>query len=254
MRSSAHLTARRLGFALVLGTALVAVEDVRTIPRRLDEARPVERRPRVQRPHPARRFRPVPAPPPPEPLERGLHDVVETPAPADAPVDSRRRTVRLVKAVLFAAGLAAWLWFMLPQSLGGRAGWVLVDGTSMLPHYHTGDLVLVERQSHYHVGEVVAYRVPEGDPMAGAQVIHRIVGGDAVHGFVVEGDNRTAPDIWRPTAHDVVGVELLRIPHALVVLRWLRSPLLLGMLAAAFVFAKVLTGGGRGGTPRDADA
>jgi hypothetical protein len=29
--------------------------------------------------------------------------------------------------------VAALLWFCLPQSLGGRAGWVLVSGTSMLP-------------------------------------------------------------------------------------------------------------------------
>src|SRR5579884_1718426 len=86
--------------------------------------------------------------------------------------------------------VAALLWFCLPQSLGGRADWVLVSGTSMLPHLHTGDLVLVERRSSYHVGEVVAYRVPQGQVGAGHVVIHRIIGGNGRTGWTMKGDNR----------------------------------------------------------------
>jgi signal peptidase I len=127
-----------------------------------------------------------------------------------------------------------------PQSLGGPAGYVLVSGHSMLPRYHTGDLVLVERKQSYHVGQVIAYRVPKGDPMAGAQVIHRIIGGDAKHGFLVQGDNRSAPDVWRPKPSDVVGAKALRIPNAVLLLQFLRSPVLLGLLAACFVFVRVL--------------
>src|SRR5256714_10851563 len=88
-----------------------------------------------------------------------------------------------------------WAHFLRPQSLGGNAGYVLVSGQSMEPRYHTGDLVLVEKQAGYHPGQVVAYRVPKGDAMAGAQVIHRIVGGDAKHGVIVRGDNRSAADV-----------------------------------------------------------
>ena len=151
-----------------------------------------------------------------------------------------RNANRAAKPALAAVAVLLWLWFMLPQAMGGRAGWVLVDGKSMLPRYHTGDLVLVEKQSSYHVGQVIAYRVPKGDPMAGAQVIHRIVGGDGVHGFVVKGDNRTAADVWHPKTSDVVGAKALRIPDAIVILQYLRSPLLLGLLASFFVFAKAL--------------
>jgi signal peptidase len=75
--------------------------------------------------------------------------------------------------------------------------------------------------------------------MAGAQVIHRIVGGNAEQGFVVQGDNRTAPDVWRPKPADIVGAKALRIPSAVVVLQFLRSPLLLGLIAACFVFVRV---------------
>ena len=63
----------------------------------------------------------------------------------------------------------------------------------MEPRYHTGDLVLVERRHSYHPGHYIAYRVPKGDPMAGAQVIHRIIGGDARHGFVVRGEIAVRP-------------------------------------------------------------
>lgn len=137
-----------------------------------------------------------------------------------------------------------WAQFLRPQSLGGNAGYVLVSGQSMEPRYHTGDLVLVEKQSSYHAGQLIAYRVPKGDPMAGAQVIHRIIGGDAKHGFLMRGDNRTAPDVWHPKPQDIVGAKALRIPGAIVVLQFLRAPVFLAILAAAFVFVHVLMGGG----------
>jgi signal peptidase len=149
------------------------------------------------------------------------------------------RLPRTKTALALAAQLAlvaALLWFCLPQALGGRAGWVMVSGTSMLPHLHTGDLVLVERRSSYHVGEVIAYRVPKGQVGAGHVVIHRIVGGSAGKGWKMQGDNRTAPDLWYPTNHDVVGAKLLRIPDAWFVLRFFHSPLFLGLLAALGVF------------------
>jgi signal peptidase I len=136
-----------------------------------------------------------------------------------------------------------WAQYLRPQAFGGSAAYVLVSGKSMLPRYHTGDLVLVEKHSSYHVGELIAYRVPKGDPMAGAQVIHRIIGGDATHGFVVQGDNRTAPDVWRPKPRDIVGAKALRIPNAVLILQFLRSPILLALLAACFVFVRVLVPG-----------
>lgn len=151
-----------------------------------------------------------------------------------------KRVLNWLGLALAIAAAGFWFTELRPQSLGGPAGYVLVSGKSMWPHYHTGDLVLVSRQSSYHVGQVVAYRVPKGDPMAGAQVIHRIIGGDAKHGFVIQGDNRTAPDVWRPKPADIVGAKVLRIPRAVVVLQYLRSPVFLGILAGSFVFVNML--------------
>jgi signal peptidase len=176
--------------------------------------------------------------------ERHALTVVAPAQPEPQPAKSKSTVKRVLNALgllLTIAAVVLWALFLRPASLGGPASYVLVSGKSMLPRYHTGDLVLVERQSSYHVGEVIAYRVPKGDPMAGAQVIHRIIGGNATAGFVVQGDNRTAPDVWRPKAKDIVGAKALRIPDAVIVLGFLRSPLLLGLFAACFVFVRVFT-------------
>ena len=161
------------------------------------------------------------------------------------------RAFRTLSWLAVIAVVVGWAFTLRPQALGGPAGYVLVSGTSMNPVYHTGDMVLVERHSQYHVGDIVAYHVPKGDPMAGAQVIHRIIGGNARTGWIVQGDNRTAPDVWRPHNADIVGSAAVHIPHAIVVLEWLRSPILLGLFAACFVFVRVLGRGGDDDEQRD---
>jgi signal peptidase len=171
-----------------------------------------------------------------------MRNSVAVPAPQVVDVSRAwlRRLYPVISGVLVVSVVLFWALVLRPQALGGPAGYVLVSGHSMLPRYHTGDLVLVEKSSGYHVGQVIAYRVPKGDPVAGAQVIHRIIGGDGVHGFLVQGDNRTAPDVWRPKNGDIVGAKALRIPNAVLLLQFLRSPVLLALLAACFVFVRVL--------------
>ena len=160
-----------------------------------------------------------------------------------APRPTLKRTWEILSIVLTIGACVFWAMFLRPQALGGPAGYVLVSGHSMNPIYHTGDMILVRHHDSYKVGDIIAYRVPKGDAMAGSQVIHRIIGGNAARGFVVQGDNRTAPDVWRPKPNDIVGSATLQIPQAVVVLQFMRSPLLLGLLAASFVFVFLLTGG-----------
>jgi signal peptidase I len=169
--------------------------------------------------------------------------------PREAGVRSRLLSAKTIAVIVAQLAIVATLgWFCLPQRIGGRADWVMVSGTSMLPRYHTGDLVLVERQSSYHLGEVVAYRVPKGQVGTGYVVIHRIIGGNGRTGWRMKGDNRTAPDLWYPTDHDVIGSKLLRIPHAWFVLRLLHMPIMLGLLAASAAFSLIVLG------ERDEDA
>jgi signal peptidase I len=234
MRSSGpfRTNMRRTGIVLAVGSALAVAEDIRRS-QTMPEPEPQRVVPLLPLPEPVREAEPERAPEPPPAPE------LDAPEP-DAPGRSAlRRALRILKWTLELAVLAAWLWWALPQGLGGRADWVMVSGWSMEPRYHTGDLVLVDRQSHYHVGQVIAYRVPKGEVGAGAVVIHRIVAGNGTKGFTMKGDNRTAADLWYPKTSDVIGAKTLRIPHAFAVIRWVRSPLVLGGVAALVVFLKL---------------
>lgn len=146
------------------------------------------------------------------------------------------RTVRIASQILLVAGIAAVLW---PASLGGKVHYVMVSGSSMEPHMHTGDLVLVREFDAYEVGDAIAYEVPEGDVGAGNVVIHRIVGGDATSGFRTQGDNREQADTWQPTGADVLGKRQVLVPGAGNLVAELRSPLPLAVLAAAIAFVTV---------------
>jgi signal peptidase len=134
----------------------------------------------------------------------------------------------------------AWGLTLRPQSLGGPAGYVMVRGISMNPTYHTGDLAITRPEPSYRRGDVVAYRVPNGEVGEGILVIHRIVGGSARDGYVLQGDNNEAPDDWRPKNADVVGRTWFVLPRAGLVLGWLHAPLPLASLAAGFAIAMVL--------------
>jgi hypothetical protein len=58
--------------------------------------------------------------------------------------------------------------------------------------------------------------------------------------------------VWHPKQGDIVGAKALRIPNAVLLLQFLRSPLLLGLLAASFVLVHLLAGGKRGEEPQPA--
>ena len=140
----------------------------------------------------------------------------------------RRWTALLV--LILATGL------VLSQALGGPVGYVIVSGRSMEPLLHTHDLALVLRRGSYREGDVVAFRVPQGDPAAGSVVIHRIVGGSSRDGYVTQGDNRDGRDPWRPGSEDVVGRMALHVPQLGRIPAFLASPLGMALAAALACF------------------
>jgi signal peptidase len=127
------------------------------------------------------------------------------------------------------AALAVLVW---PTTLGGATSVTVVAGTSMEPTYHTGDAVIVRRGDDPVVGDVIVYAVPAGEAGEGRNVIHRVVGGDADHGFVTRGDNRPSDDPWHPRRDDVAGVVRLLVPQAGGLALHLLSPPALGLVAA----------------------
>jgi signal peptidase I len=135
--------------------------------------------------------------------------------------------------------LAFWVLVLRPASLGGPASYIIIRGTSMLPTYGSGDLVIVRTAADYRVGDVVAYRVPDGDIGSGLIVIHRIAALDR-DGLALRGDNNAAPDPWNPRKADVIGKAWMVVPGFGRVLAAIHQPIVLAALAASVVVAFIL--------------
>jgi signal peptidase I len=151
----------------------------------------------------------------------------------------RRLTTLLRRASLLLL-IVGWAVLFRPQLLGGPATYLVVRGTSMLPAYETGDLVILQQLPAYAVGEVIGYRVPAGEIGAGRLVLHRIIG-TTPSGFRVQGDNNEAADPWTPGPADVAGTLWIVIPAVGRILAWLHEPAVIGALATAFVVAATVT-------------
>jgi signal peptidase I len=149
---------------------------------------------------------------------------------------------RLLGLGLFALLLAAWFVLLRPPFLGGSTRYEIVRGTSMLPHYEPGELIVLRGASSYSVGEVVGYEVPQGQLGAGQILVHRIVGGNGTQGFDMKGDNNKHPDPWHPTYADIVGRQWLAVPQLGSILVFVRQPAFLAAAASAVVVPWIMFG------------
>ncbi len=86
-------------------------------------------------------------------------------------------------ALLILSSAALWYVFA-PTKLGGGASYVMIDGNSMEPTFHAGDLVILTKAPVYNVGDIVAYK----DLKLNAFIIHRIIEYEDGH-YVLKGDN-----------------------------------------------------------------
>ena len=148
---------------------------------------------------------------------------------------------RIAGWLLFAVVLAAWVAYLRPTGLGGHASYVTVSGESMEPTMYNGDFVITREQSDYEVGDVLVYRIEEGEVGAGGMVIHRIIGGSIEDGFVTQGDNRDKPDHWYPTEAEIVGKVWVEMPNVGEWLPYLRSPIVIAGFAAVMAFFYVMS-------------
>jgi signal peptidase I len=119
---------------------------------------------------------------------------------------------------------ACWA-FLAPIQLGGPAAYVIVNGNSMEPLYHRGDLVILHAASDYQIGDIVTYRHPDIGP-----VIHRIIGRDGER-WIFKGDHNTFIDPYRPVQAGLIGRSWVHLPLVGTVLAQLRSPLAMALLA-----------------------
>ncbi len=116
-----------------------------------------------------------------------------------------RRESPIIAGFLFALLAVLWVLFA-PAQFGGRTSYVIVNGISMEPKFHKGDLALVRTSSTYSVGDIVVYRHPTIGP-----VIHRIIGKDGDH-FIFKGDNNNFVDTYHPTQSELIGKFWFHIP------------------------------------------
>jgi signal peptidase I len=153
-------------------------------------------------------------------------------------MNARGRVARTVAIGACAALLLVAWYFFAPRQIGGRAAYVTTAGTSMEPLLRQGDLALVYPSSQYRVGDVIAYRNPDIHRV----VLHRIVALDGDR-FVLQGDNNTWIDSFRPGPAQVLGAMAYHVPGLGRPLAAARSPW--GISALVSVGALVALGGRR---------
>ena len=132
-------------------------------------------------------------------------------------------SVAMINLVLFAGLAAIWIAFA-PTMVGGQSSYVVVNGNSMEPGFHMGDLVIVRAASTYHVGDIVTYRNGE----LNAFVIHRIIAVEQDH-YVFKGDNNSWIDTYRPTRAELIGKLWIHMPKLGKAMEWLRYPIHMGL-------------------------
>jgi signal peptidase len=147
--------------------------------------------------------------------------VVASEGTEQAGAERPRRLLGLAVSAAWVVGALVVAWLIWPTSLGGCTTLTIVSGRSMEPTYYTGDLV-VARCGPVEVGDVIVYNPPD---VGGARVIHRIVGGNATDGWVVQGDNNDFLDPWNPHAEDILGSAALHVPKVGRLAGLLVSPL-----------------------------
>jgi signal peptidase I len=139
-------------------------------------------------------------------------------------------------ALLTVLLMVAWLVFA-PRMLGGQANYVIVNGDSMEPFYHRGDLVVLFQADHAEVGDIFAYRYPEL-----GSVIHRVVAREGER-FVMKGDHNSWTDGYHPAFDDMIGKAVIKLPGVGNTVRWLRQPVrfagVVALLAGVLVFGMV---------------
>ena len=147
---------------------------------------------------------------------------------ADRSAKPRLRLGRVIGPTIGLLLLATVAVLFAPTAVGGRASYVVTQGTSMLPHFRADGLVMTRAQSQYHVGDVVAYR----NRQLHSVVMHRIVARDGSR-FVMKGDNNNFRDSYHPAQSDFVGAEWVYWPNGGRLTRSVRTPLFFALMLAA---------------------
>ncbi len=112
----------------------------------------------------------------------------------------RRWSTSLSSAMWLVFAMAVWAIFA-PIPMGGNAAYIIVNGISMEPNFHRGDLVIVSPSSQYSIGDAVVYR---NQGLGGKNVFHRIIELN-IDRYILKGDNNSWIDTYQPASEEVIG-------------------------------------------------
>jgi signal peptidase I len=158
--------------------------------------------------------------------------------PGVATAQVRRVLQTLASALLLTLLGVVWIAFA-PIQFGGQAAYVIVNGISMEPDFHRGDLAILRQAPDYQIGDIVTYRHPRIGP-----IIHRIIALDGDR-YILKGDNNSWIDAYHPTRAECTGKLWLYIPAAGSFIERLRIPRNMAVLAAVLgcMIMTTITGG-----------
>jgi hypothetical protein len=110
-------------------------------------------------------------------------------------------------------GAAVLMTFSVLSFSGVMKARIVLTG-SMEPAISVGDIILTTPTSRLtpKQGDVVAYTAKRFDGSPVGVFSHRIIGGDAQTGFIVQGDANPNPDVQRPLIPDIEGTVVFVIP------------------------------------------
>ena len=145
----------------------------------------------------------------------------------------RRLVTSLGPVFMLVLVVSTWLVFA-PTQLGGHTSYVIINGNSMEPGMHRGDLAVVREAPAYREGDVVTYRHPQI-----GNVIHRIIGRDGER-YLFQGDHNDFVDPYHPARADFVGKLWFHVPGVGTWLSRFQSP----VYAAGLLFVALVGLGG----------
>ncbi len=126
---------------------------------------------------------------------------------------SRRPRFRWI-SVSVTVALVALFAFVGIAGFTGLFSMRVVLTNSMQPTINPGDVVVAVSDTVHppQLGDVVIYigKTFDGTPVA--PFAHRVIGGDAQTGWIVQGDNNSEADVQHPTEKDIESVVVATIP------------------------------------------
>jgi signal peptidase len=138
-----------------------------------------------------------------------------------------KNAARVLNIIIGISLIGTWYINFAPTYLGGPATYALVDGVSMQPMFFTGDLIIAKARSDYAINDLIVYANNSG------YVIHRIVAGNSIGGWVTKGDHNSWIDNWVVREDQILGEAQYSIGHVGIWFTWASAhPLLFASLVA----------------------